>query len=77
MVLLTTDDLCVDVSSPDNPRPRARQNVIMELRYFVGRLGRVRVCALDKGDVELPSDYQGVLYIDMDLAGAWEAKLAQ
>jgi predicted nucleotide-binding protein len=77
VVLLTPDDLCVDGSSPDNPRPRARQNVIMELGYFLGRLGRVRVCALYKGDVELPSDYQGVLYIDMDLAGAWKAKLAQ
>jgi predicted nucleotide-binding protein len=58
-------------------KARARQNVIMELGYFIGRLGRVRVCALHKGGVELPSDYQGVLYIEMDPAGAWKAKLAQ
>ena len=49
----------------------------MELGYFIGRLGRTRVCALHKGGVELPSDYQGVLYIEIDSAGAWKAKLAQ
>jgi predicted nucleotide-binding protein len=43
----------------------------------MGRLGRTRVCALHKGDVELPSDYQGVLYVPMDSAGAWKNRLAQ
>ncbi len=77
VVLLTPDDVCADASAPENRTTRARQNVIMELGYFLGRLGRVRVCALYKGNVELPSDYQGVLYIDMDSGGAWKAKLAQ
>ena len=40
--------------------PRARQNVILELGYFIGRLGRDKVCALKKGDVEIPSDFMGV-----------------
>lgn len=56
--------------------PRARQNVVLELGYFMGRLGRSRVCALYDG-VELPSDFQGVVYIPFDAAGAWKAKLAQ
>jgi len=43
-------------------RPRARQNVILELGYFVGKIGRDRVCCLYKGDVELPSDIHGVLF---------------
>jgi predicted nucleotide-binding protein len=77
VVLLTPDDLGSAAASPDNSRPRARQNVILELGYFMGRLGRHRVCALHKGGVELPSDYQGVLYIELDPAGAWKAKLAQ
>lgn len=41
---------------------RARQNVILELGYFVGKIGRNRVCCLYKGDVELPSDIHGVLF---------------
>ena len=77
VVLLTPDDVGAPKSADTRLKPRARQNVIMELGYFMGRLGRTRVCALYKGDVELPSDYQGVLYIEMDVAGAWKAKLAQ
>ncbi len=77
VVLLTPDDVGNVASDPKNLRARARQNVIMELGYFMGRLGRSRVCALHKGGVELPSDYQGVIYVEMDPAGAWKAKLAQ
>ena len=77
VVLLTPDDVGSVATSPASLKARARQNVIMELGYFMGRLGRIRVCALHKGDVELPSDYQGILYIEMDSAGAWKSKLAQ
>lgn len=77
VVLLTPDDVGAVKNSSASLKPRARQNVIMELGYFMGRLGRVRVCALYKGGVELPSDYQGILYVEMDAAGAWKAKLAQ
>lgn len=77
VVLLTPDDFGGVADTPQQSRPRARQNVIMELGYFMGRLGRHRVCALHKGGVQLPSDYQGVLYIELDPAGAWKAKLAQ
>jgi len=44
-------------------KPRARQNVFMEFGYFWGLLGRDRVCCLYKGDVELPSDMQGIVYV--------------
>ncbi|MBW8832095.1 MAG: nucleotide-binding protein [Burkholderiales bacterium] len=77
VVLLTPDDYDESITKPDASRPRARQNVILELGYFMGRLGRTHVCALHKGGVELPSDYQGVLYIEIDSTGAWKAKLAQ
>lgn len=77
VVLLTPDDVGSTARDTSNLKKRARQNVIMELGYFMGRLGRTRVCALYKGDVELPSDYQGVLYIELDSAGAWKAQLAQ
>jgi hypothetical protein len=77
VVLLTPDDVGSDASSPEDLKPRARQNVIFELGFFVAALGRRRVCALYKGDVELPSDYRGVVYIPMDPAEGWQLKLAR
>jgi predicted nucleotide-binding protein len=77
VVLLTPDDLGRAADGPPDLHPRARQNVILELGYFMGRLSRTRVCALYKGGVELPSDFQGVVYLELDSAGAWKAKLAQ
>jgi predicted nucleotide-binding protein len=44
-------------------KPRARQNVVLEFGYFIGLLGRDRVCCLYKGDIELPSDMHGIVYI--------------
>jgi predicted nucleotide-binding protein len=44
-------------------KPRARQNVVMEFGYFWGLIGRDRVCCLYKGDVELPSDMHGIVYV--------------
>lgn len=77
VVLLTPDDIGYPADDPKQARPRARQNVILELGLFLGSLSRKRVCALYKGDVEIPSDYSGVLFIPMDNAGAWKLKLAK
>jgi len=75
VVLLTPDDEgCVKGGTP---RPRARQNVVLELGYFVGRLGRNRVCALKRGDVEIPSDFEGVVYVPFDESGAWKQALGR
>ena len=73
VVLLTPDD----VGGPDREqlRPRARQNVIGEMFWFAGKLGRQRVCALKKGEVEMPSDFAGVGYTEMDDRGAWKTEL--
>jgi predicted nucleotide-binding protein len=78
VVLLTPDDRGGPVSAePPSLKLRARQNVIFELGYFVGRLGRSRVCALFAPDVELPSDYQGVAFVPVDESGAWRFALAK
>lgn len=77
VILLTPDDLGSSRQTPKDISPRARQNVVMELGYFIGRLGRLRVCALHQGHIEIPTDYQGVQYIEFDDAGAWQALLAQ
>lgn len=76
IVLLTPDDLGYRRDHPDELRSRARQNVILELGYFVGRLSRSRVCALYKGTVEMPSDFHGVIYLPMDDGAGWKLKLA-
>ena len=77
MGLLTPDDLGAHADHRDTLAPRARQNVIFELGYFAGKLGRKRVCALVKKDAEIPSDYDGVVYIELDNAGAWKMKVFQ
>ena len=73
VVVLTPDD--VGGPSPDHLQHRARQNVIGEMFWFAGKLGRQRVCALKKGDVEIPSDFVGIGYTDMDIRGAWKHEL--
>jgi len=77
VVLLTPDDVGALASELAALKPRARQNVILELGYFLGKLTRRRVCALYKQGIEIPSDYQGVLYVELDSQGAWRTKLAQ
>jgi predicted nucleotide-binding protein len=77
IILLTPDDIGYAKNNPDKTETRARQNVIFELGYFIGKLGRGNVCALYKEGVELPSDFQGVLYVPMDPAEGWHMKLAR
>jgi predicted nucleotide-binding protein len=77
IVLLTPDDVGHPKDKPDEPKPRARQNVVLELGYFIGKLGRARVCALLKSDIEIPTDFAGVLYKPMDATGNWRLELAR
>lgn len=76
--LLSADDFGRSVSEKDGSF-RARQNVILELGFFLGRLGRERVAAIFRPHerFELPSDYSGVLFIEYDNEGAWRFKLAK
>ena len=77
IVLLTPDDLGKLATDKKELKPRARQNVILELGFFLGKLGRNRVGVLYDVSVELPSDYRGVEYIKLDIEGAWKLKLAK
>lgn len=74
LILLTSDDFGAEKHRPDDRRPRARQNVILELGYFVGRHGRAKVIPLYGEGVEIPTDYHGVEYIP--LSGEWKLRLA-
>lgn len=72
IALWTADDL--GKAKWDNElKPRARQNVIFETGYFIGKLGRERVIILYEEGVEIASDYSGVVYIS--LSGNWKHDL--
>lgn len=78
VILLTGDDRGGEISETyEVQKPRARQNVILELGFFLGRLGRKHVCALYQDGVDIPSDYSGVLFIPLDKNGAWQLALAR
>lgn len=46
---------------------RARQNVVFEAGYFMGKLGRGNVILIASPDIEIPSDLQGVVYTNKDM----------
>lgn len=73
VVLLTGDD--VGGVDSESLHSRARQNVVLELGFFMGSLGRSRVVALYEQGVEIPSDIDGVLYVP--LAGDWQMQLGK
>jgi predicted nucleotide-binding protein len=66
-IILTPDDKSSSSDSTNEEKRCARQNVILELGYFLGTLGRSsgRIILLFKGPLELPSDIQGLIYIDI------------
>jgi predicted nucleotide-binding protein len=77
---LGPDDVGCLEEERDTPtawEPRSRQNVIFELGFFIGLLGRARVCALKFGEVRVPSDYDGVVYVPFDEGGAWRYALGR
>ena len=67
-ILLTPDEIAylkgddVKEDAQRKKEKRARPNVIFEFGYFVGKLGRAKVCCLHTGDVTLPSDVNGIIY---------------
>lgn len=75
VVLLTPDDVGNVVGG--EPEPRARQNVLLELGYFLGRLGREHVCTLKRGAVSIPTDFEGVVWGSMDTGDGWKWELGK
>lgn len=75
IVLLSADDMGYSLKDGNKQaRKRARQNVILELGFFIGKLGRNRVIALVESmeEFELPSDLNGVIYIPYDNNEKWK-----
>lgn len=75
VVLMTPDDVGGLVGASQNAR--ARQNVIFELGFFIGKLGAAKVCALMSGDIEKPSDFDAVVYIQYGPNTGWKTELAR
>jgi predicted nucleotide-binding protein len=69
LIILSGDDVLWQLPRPKRTK-RARQNVILELGFFWGRLGRKNLAFLSDPSIELPSDIVGVGYIPLtkDLA---------
>lgn len=77
IILLTPDDVGASSDKPAELQPRARQNVILELGYFWGKLGREHTCVFYKEEVELPSDIRGISYVSIDNPNEWQLQLAR
>jgi len=78
IVLYTPCDRGRGATETNTPaRNRARQNVVFEHGYLMAELGRENVCALVKGEIETPTDISGVVYVDLDLAGAWKQEVSK
>ncbi len=77
VVLLTPDDQGGKADDKEKLHKRARQNVIFELGYFIGKLGRKNVVGLVKDNIEIPSDYTGIIYIGVDNSDGWKMMLSK
>ena len=78
VVLMTPDD--AGARKGETLRPRARQNLVFELGYLLGRLGSHRIVVLLKEEdepIELPSNDSSIQYLSMDPRGDWRPRLAR
>ena len=77
IVLYTPCDIGAKKEENPNYKNRARQNVVFEHGFLIGKIGRENVCALVKGEIETPNDISGVVYVKMETDEAWQLKLAK
>ena len=76
IVLYTPDDMGnVKVEADKGElKHRARQNVVFEHGFLIGKIGRENVTPLVEGALELPNDISGIVYInDKD----WQLDIAK
>ncbi|KAF3984346.1 MAG: nucleotide-binding protein [Methylococcales symbiont of Hymedesmia sp. n. MRB-2018] len=74
IILYTPDDIGAASSDKENFKKRARQNVVFEHGYLIGKISRDRVATVVKGDIELPNDISGVVYVG---ESNWQIDLAK
>ncbi|WP_240455134.1 TIR domain-containing protein [Flavobacterium columnare] len=76
IILLTADDIGKAEKETDY-KSRARQNVVFEMGYFIGKLGRKKVFLLLENGVDKPGDLDGIVYVPIDNADGWKLKLVK
>ena len=76
VVIYKFDDLGAHWHEPDRLNPRVRQNVLFELGFMIGKLGRSKVCVLHEEGVEIPSDYVGAKVVKLGTQFDWKLQLA-
>lgn len=76
IILLTADDEG-KANKETELKSRARQNVVFEMGYFIGKLGRERVLLLLENGVEKPGDLDGIVYTPIDANDGWKLKLVK
>ena len=77
IVLYTPCDVGNNKDNKEELKFRARQNVVFEHGYLIGKIGRNNVCALVKDQIETPNDISGVVYIPLDYHKAWQVAIAK
>lgn len=77
IILYTPCDIGAKKTESPMYKNRARQNVVFEHGFLIGKIGRNNVCALVKDNVETPNDISGVVYIQMDENDGWQLKVAK
>ncbi len=77
IILYTPCDIGGKKEEKPQLKNRARQNVVFEHGFLIGKIGRKNVCALVKDDIETPNDISGVVYVKMDDEDAWHLKIAR
>lgn len=77
IILYSSSDEGRKANSNEELKKRARQNVIFEHGYLIGKIGRNKVCALIENGVEIPNDLSGVVYVEIDNKNAWKYELAK
>ncbi|WP_041364319.1 TIR domain-containing protein, partial [Methylomonas methanica] len=76
VVIYTPCDIGGKNTEPPELKGRARQNVVFEHGFLIGKLGRANVCPLVKGSLETPNDISGIVYTSMDNSN-WQLELAK
>jgi predicted nucleotide-binding protein len=77
ITLLTADEFGYSRGKPEEVSPRPNQNVIFDLGYLVGRMKQNLVCALYEEGLDLPSKYQGRVFVPYDADGLWRLLIAR